>query len=247
MLNGLGLFEGIGGLTIALQEWVRPVAYCEIDRYCQAVHLSNQQQGTLPVAPIWDDVRTLRYDYLPPVDIIYGGFPCQDISIAGNGEGLEGKRSGLFFEIMRLASEIRPKFIFLENVPAISVRGLDRVLLELTALGYDSRWTTISANSVGAKHIRERWFLLSHANTSRYEPEKEFHKSGTYRPSNQKWGKTWNKSGFLPRWDTEPKVDRVADGVPYQSYRIKGLGNAVVPKQAKEAFRKLSGMYGMRC
>src|SRR5690606_10421534 len=130
MLRGLDLFSGIGGLTLALAPWVRPVAYCENDRYATAVLLSRMRTGDLPCAPIWDDVRTLRGDMLPSVDIIYGGFPCQDISCAGRGAGLAGGRSGLFFEIARLARELRPRFVFLENVPAITTRGLGDVLGE---------------------------------------------------------------------------------------------------------------------
>jgi DNA (cytosine-5)-methyltransferase 1 len=165
MLHALDLFSGIGGITYALQDFVRPVAYCEIEPYCQSVLLSRMQEGHLPKAPIWDDIRTFQGSFWRcDVDIIYGGFPCQDISIAGRGAGLEGERSGLFFEILRLAKEIKPKFLFLENVPAITSRGGLRVVREIASLGYDCRWSVISAASVGAMHKRERWFLL--ANTS---------------------------------------------------------------------------------
>jgi DNA (cytosine-5)-methyltransferase 1 len=167
MLNGLDLFSGIGGIGIALSDWVRTVAYCERERYAQGVLLSRMQSGEIDTAPIWDDVTTLRGDMLPRIDIIFGGFPCQDLSVAGAGKGLDGERSGLFFEIVRLAKELRPVFLFLENVPAIRSRGLDAVLKELTALGYDCRWTVISAASIGAPHKRERWFLLAHSNTKR--------------------------------------------------------------------------------
>lgn len=163
VLNGLDLFSGIGGIGLALSPWVRTVAYCEQDRYAQAVLMSRMRAGDIDRAPIWDDVRTLRGDMLDGIDIIFGGFPCQDISVAGTGKGLEGKRSGLFFEIMRLVDEVRPAFVFLENVPAIRTRGLNRVLYEFTARGYDCRWTVLSAASVGAPHLRERWFLLAHA------------------------------------------------------------------------------------
>lgn len=161
-MNGLDLFSGIGGISIALSPWVRTVAYCESDRYAQGVLLSRMRSGDIDRAPIWDDVRTLRAKHLPRIDIITGGFPCQDISVAGAGKGLEGERSGLFFEIARLTSELRPRFVFLENVPAITVRGLDRVCLEFTKMGYDCRWTTITAASVGACHRRERWFMLAY-------------------------------------------------------------------------------------
>jgi DNA (cytosine-5)-methyltransferase 1 len=165
VLNGLDLFSGIGGIALALKPWIRPVVYCEIERHAQGVLLSRMADGSLPTAPIWDDVRT--FDGRPwrgRIDIISGGFPCQDLSVAGDGKGLEGERSGLFFEIVRLTREIRPRFLFLENVPALAVRGLDRVLLELTALGYDARWTIVSAAEVGAPHRRERIWILAHAN-----------------------------------------------------------------------------------
>jgi len=162
-LLGLDLFSGIGGLTLALEPWVRPVAYCEVDRHAQAVLLSRQASGHLPVAPIWDDVTTLVGAQVgEPVDIIYGGFPCQDISVAGLGAGLAGKRSGLVFEVLRLISETRPAWVFLENVPAIRARGGERLGQELAALGYDCRWDCLSAYDVGAPHKRERWWLLAH-------------------------------------------------------------------------------------
>ena len=163
-LAGLDLFSGIGGITIALQEWVRPVAYCENNKYAQAVLLSRMDDGQLPTAPIWDDVITLGAANLPEdIDIIYGGFPCQDISIAGRGAGLEGKRSGLFYEVARLVGEIRPAFVFLENVPAITVRGLGDVVGEMARLRYDCRWGILSAADMGAPHRRDRWWMLAHA------------------------------------------------------------------------------------
>jgi len=172
MINGLDLFSGIGGISLALREWVRPIAYCEIDPYCQGVLLSRMSDGGIPYAPIWDNVTTLQgLPYRGHIDIIYGGFPCQDISIAGLGKGLAGERSGLFYEIVRLANEIRPKFIFLENVPAITTRGGLEVVKEITKMGYDSRWITITASSLGALHKRERWFLLAHSRSSRCNKE----------------------------------------------------------------------------
>jgi DNA (cytosine-5)-methyltransferase 1 len=170
MLNGLSLFSGIGGLDIALEQWVKPVIYCEINPYCQAVLLSRMADESICNAPVWDDITT--FDGLPfngAIDIIYGGFPCQDISCAGLGKGLEGERSGLFFEIMRLAKEIKPKYVFLENVGAITHRGGLECVKELASLGYDCRWCVISAASVGAMHRRERWFLLAYSKRERLE------------------------------------------------------------------------------
>lgn len=164
-MNGLDLFSGIGGLSLALKPWVETVAYCESDRHAQCVLMQNMRRGYLEEAPIWDDVRTLRREHLEiPIDIIFGGFPCQDISAAGRGAGLEGKRSGLFFEVVRLVQEIRPTFVFLENVPAIRTRGLREVIREFTDLRYDCRWTCVSAADVGAPHLRRRWWMLA-ANT----------------------------------------------------------------------------------
>lgn len=232
-INGLDLFSGIGGLGLALSNWVKPVVYCENNRHCQAVLLSRMSAGDLDVGPIWDDVRTLGGRALAhvPIEIIYGGFPCQDISSAGLGHGLEGKRSGLVFEIFRLAKEIKPTFIFLENVSAIRTRGGERVVKELAALGYDCRWDMLSAFDVGAPHKRDRWFLLANARgwgrTARMEIEKQERKS---------------EARGNCRWTTEPIVARVANGVRHRVDRIKGLGNAVVPAQAREAFMRLMGI-----
>ena len=164
-MNGLDLFSGIGGISLGLRDYVRPIAYYEIDAYCQGVLLSRMHTGELPRARIWDDVRTFSTIGITnnTVDIIYGGFPCQDISVAGNGKGLEGERSGLFYEIIRIANEIKPRWIFLENVPAITTRGGLEVVKEIAKMGYDCRWITITASSVGALHKRERWFLLGHS------------------------------------------------------------------------------------
>jgi len=163
-LNAISLFSGIGGFELGLSEYCRTVLYCEADKHAQAVLLSRMAEGAIDYAPICTDVRELTAEFIDiPVDIVYGGFPCQDISSAGKGAGLEGERSGLFFEIVRLAKEIKPPFLFLENVSAIRTRGLDRVIEELTEIGYDLRWTMLSAAEVGAKHKRERWFLLAYA------------------------------------------------------------------------------------
>lgn len=274
-MNGLDLFSGIGGITIALKDWVRPIIYCEKDRYAQGVLLSRMATGDIPTAPIWDDVCT--FDGTPwvgAIDIIYGGFPCQDISVAGNGAGLEGKRSGLFFQIVRLAEEIKPSFIFLENVPAIRTRGLDSVGKELAELGYDCRWGVISAYDMGAPHKRERWFLLAHNNGERDELRNllsENEKQGRSEKQHQNTSnqssdagsnaevlantdglrklqssgiksECWQRIGDGSWWAIEPNVDRVVNGLPFRVDRIRGLGNAVVPAQAREAFKRLMGI-----
>ena len=267
-MNGLDLFAGIGGIAVALEPWVRPRAYCEIDRYAQAVLLSRMADGSIPSAPIWDDVRSLTADMLPPIDIIYGGFPCTDISVAGRGAGLAGEHSGLFFEVARLVSEIRPSFVFLENVPAIRSRGADVVVGRLAELGYDCRWGVLSAFDVGAPHLRERWWLLAKLsnpsnNRQRLEVQQEPERwrltqtyagsDGEVRPMADanltrlevgqprdagQCSSPFGKSWWL----AEPDVDRVVVGLPYRVDRIKCLGNSVVPACAREAFRRLSGL-----
>lgn len=113
MIYGLDLFSGIGGISLALRDRVIPAAYCEIDPYARSVLLSRMHEGKLFKAPIWDDIKTLRGEMLPRIDIVYGGFPCQDISVAGLGAGLEGERSGLFFELVRLVKETKAPWVFL--------------------------------------------------------------------------------------------------------------------------------------
>jgi len=232
---GLDLFSGIGGITKALEGYVRPVAYCDIEPYSRGVLLSRMATGDLPIAPIWDDVTTLTGDMLPPIDIIYGGFPCQDISVAGKQVGLGGSRSGLFFQILRLAKETHTEWLFLENVPNIRTKGLGRVLKELDSIGYDCRWCLLSAADVGANHKRERWFLLAHTLRPRLEGQRK----------ESRGAKTEFKNfGCAGWWETEPAVGRVVDGIPQRVDRLRTLGNAVVPAQAREAFERLMGLKG---
>ena len=235
-------------MSLALDPWVRPVAYCEIDRHAQAVLLSRFESGGLRCAPIWDDVLTLtgrELDSIPrPIEIIYGGFPCQDISCAGHGVGLEGKRSGLFFEIARLSKELRPTFIFLENVPAIRTRGAETVGKTLADLGYDCRWDTVSAKEVGASFIGARWFLLAAASDSetlrieQRRSERSNWETKAFNPPTRDLRLTpWTSEGGF-----EPRVFGAGYGLPNQVDRDRGLGNAVVPLQARTAFKRLMGL-----
>lgn len=241
-MNGLDLFSGIGGNTIGLRDYINTIAYCEADRHAQSVLLSRMAEGLVEPAPIWDDIQTLKGNQLDKqIDIIIGGFPCQDISIAGNGTGLEGKRSGLFYEVCRLVKEINPTFVFLENVPAIRTRGLREVIREFTNLGYGCRWTCVSAAEVGAPHLRKRWFLLAYSNKQGLQGSKD---TGETRRDRSKAIKqpAGQSQIFRDHWATEPNVGRVVNGLPLRVDRIKRLGNAVVPAQAKEAFERLIGL-----
>nr|CAB4126452.1 Dcm Site-specific DNA methylase [uncultured Caudovirales phage] len=244
-LNGLSLFSGIGGIDLALDEWVKPIAYCEINSYCQGVLLSRMADKSLSDGPIWDDIKTFAGNiFKGTIDIIYGGFPCQDISVAGNGKGLAGERSGLFFEIVRLVKEIQPKFIFIENSSAINTRGGNRVIESLTSIGYSCRWITKTAEEEGSPQIRKRWFCLAYSNG----------KSGieTYKgtKSEQKEGKTRIRSsrqdrGMFPEsyWKkNQSPILGMDDGIPYRVDRAFALGNSVCIIQCKEAFKELIGL-----
>lgn len=236
-MNGLDLFSGIGGISYALEEWVKAIAYCEIEPYCQSILLQRMQAGDLPKAPIWDDVCTLPYDELPPIDIITAGFPCQDISVAGLGKGLEGERSGLFFEIMRLAKEIKPKFLFLENTKGILSRGGLQVLESLASCGYDARWITKSCREEGSPQHRERWFCLAYANSE----------SGPGLPIGEKTRQSklrmCVKSKKWHKWpENESALLGVDDVIPFRLERTKALGNSVCVQQTREAYKELAGL-----
>ncbi len=249
MLNGLDLFSGTGALTLALHQWVRPICFCEIDRYAQGILLSRMADRQLPVAPIWDDIRTSKFGEInAEIDIVYGGPPCQDISYAGPGGGLEGKRSGLFFELCRVVEETQPAFVFLENVPAIRTRGLKSVVRALTDLRYDLRWTCVSAQEVGSPQKRARWFLLARRN--RLTPNtssKGLQRSTETRDISQSEKRSqeqFTRLSTTPFWNQETldRLVRLDDGTSFRVDRIKALGNGVVPQQAREAFMRLSGM-----
>jgi DNA-cytosine methyltransferase len=162
-MNVLDLFSGIGGFSLGLERTggFRTVAFCEIDPFCRRVLAKHW-----PEVPCYDDVRSLTADRLRAdgisVDVICGGFPCQDISVAGNGAGLDGERSGLWREYARLVGELRPRLIIVENVAALLGRGLGDVLGDLAALGYDAEWHCIPAAAVGAPHRRDRIWIVAH-------------------------------------------------------------------------------------
>ena len=163
-INVLSLFSGIGGIELGLESLgvFKTVGYVENDPYAQAVLIKQMEEGNLSSGFIWDDIKT--FDGKPfrgIVQLVAGGFPCQDISSAGKGKGIKkGTRSGLWFEFKRVVGEVRPKYIFLENVSALIKRGLDIVLAGLSEIGYDAVWFPLQASDVGAPHRRERIFIV---------------------------------------------------------------------------------------
>lgn len=169
-LRVLDLFSGIGGFSLGLERTggFETVAFCEIEEYPRKVLARHW-----PKVPCYDDVRNLTADVLGrdriAVDVICGGFPCQDISFAGKGAGLAGERSGLWFHYARLIGELRPKFVIVENVAALLSRGLADVLGSLAALGYDAEWHCIPASAVGAPHRRDRLWIVAYARGKQHE------------------------------------------------------------------------------
>jgi DNA (cytosine-5)-methyltransferase 1 len=155
----LDLFSGIGGFSLGLERTggFKTVAFCDNE---PKTHLVLKKHW--PNVPIFDDVKTLTGDKLGTIDIITGGFPCQDISLAGKGAGLEGERSGLWFEFHRLIKETKPKWVIAENVAALRSRGLDQVLRSLAEIGYDAEWHCIPASAVGAPHRRDRIWIVAY-------------------------------------------------------------------------------------
>jgi DNA (cytosine-5)-methyltransferase 1 len=165
-MNELALFAGAGGGILGgkLLGW-RTVCAVEWEKYPACVLAARQNDGVLPPFPIWDDVQT--FDGKPwrgIVDVVSGGFPCQDISIAGGGDGLDGERSGMWKEMARIIGEVRPRYTFIENSPMLTSRGLERVLADLAKMGFDAEWGVLSAADVGANHKRERiWIIGKHS------------------------------------------------------------------------------------
>jgi DNA (cytosine-5)-methyltransferase 1 len=170
-MNELHLFAGAGGGILG-GHLLGHTTVCavEIEPYCRRVLLQRQRDGILPKFPIWDDVTT--FDGTPwrgKVDVVCGGFPCQDISSAGKGAGIAGERSGLWKEMARIIGEVQSRFVFIENSPMLRTRGLSTVLKDLAEMGYDARWGIISATDTGAPHQRKRMWILAYPNSIRSE------------------------------------------------------------------------------
>lgn len=183
-MNVLELFAGAGGgIYGGLLLGHTPVCAVEIVAKNRELLLQRQRDGVFPRFPVWDDVRTFDgHPWKGVVDVVSGGFPCTDISAAGKGAGIDGEQSGLWREMARIVREVRPRYVFVENSPMLVTRGLGRVLGDLAALGYDCRWTCLSAADCGAPHKRDRIWILADANVRQRErPEIEIRAGGGCR------------------------------------------------------------------
>lgn len=170
----------------------------EIDAYARSVLLARQRDGHLEPFPIWDDVCT--FDGRPwrgSIDVISGGFPCQDIAACGKGAGITGARSGLFFEMLRIVKEVQPRFVFAENSPNLRTRGLQEVIEGLDRLGYDVRWCVLGAWHVGAPHKRNRMWVLGHRSNAAGQQKPLAHPNSArqqqpQRPDAEEWRRAIN-------------------------------------------------------
>ena len=162
-LNELALFAGAGGGILGgkLLGW-RTVCAVEWDAYARDVLVARQNDGCLEAFPIWDDVQTFDgHPWRGIVDVVSGGFPCQDISCAGKGAGIEGERSSMWKHMARVIGEVRPRYAFVENSPMLVGRGLSTVLADLAEMGYDAKWGIVGAHHVAAPHKRDRIWILA--------------------------------------------------------------------------------------
>ena len=250
------LFAGVGGFDLGFERAGFTTSWqVEINPYCRKVLEKN-----FPHAERFSDIRDCGAHNLMPVDVICGGFPCQDISNAGRRAGIDGERSGLWSEMFRIISELRPSYLLVENSAALLGRGMGRVVGELSSIGYDAEWQVIPACAVGADHIRERVWILSYPTGTRVESiyeqwrlqcEKkvgedasDYHSSRLSR--RLQTGENSQDAVDLGAWsrsaiDTATSFSRLdragaavlgrgEDGIPNRVDRMHAIGNAVVPQ-----------------
>lgn len=236
-LNFLDLFSGIGGFALGAY-WAgmkfNNHFYSEIDKYCIELY-----QKRFPDSVYLGNIKEIDFENLknlyPGKWIITGGFPCQDISLAGKGKGLideetgQQTRSGLWFEMYKAIRVLRPQFTIIENVGILVNRGLTTILANLAEIGYDAEWQDIRASDMGAPHKRERIWIIAYPNMPRQQKSQ--------------WVK--KKKGWLTtpsrgnQWKTEPRICRVVNGLSNRVGRLKGLGNSIVPQIAELLFKQI--------
>lgn len=240
-MRELALFAGAGGgiLGGVIIGW-RTVCAVELDHYCRSVLLARQRDGFLPRFPIWDDVRT--FDGRPwrgHVDVISGGFPCQDISPVGSRKGIDGPKSGLWVEMCRILREVQPRYVIVENSADLVVRGLGRVLGDMAQMGFNARWGVFSACSVGAPHVRRRVFIAADAYGFGLQAWPRCPGIGCREP------KVPNQQGWADAkpgrwWDAMPGIRVLDDGLAVPVAQLRAVGNGQVPAVVALAWRTLN-------
>jgi DNA (cytosine-5)-methyltransferase 1 len=257
-VNELHLFAGAGGGILGGQLLGHTcVCAVEWNPYARRVLLARQRDGVLPRFPIWDDVQT--FDGTPwrgRVDVVAGGFPCQDISAAGKGAGIDGERSGMWRHMARIVGEVRPRFVFVENSPILTSRGFGVVLGDLAAMGYDAEWCVLGASDAGAPHRRDRIWIMAYTSSRRRsthelrarrdiarlcsqdvaDADSTGRKEQRSAIANGAQHKAAKRGGW---WGAEPDVGRVANGVAARVDRLRCIGNGQVPAVAALAWQTL--------
>ena len=239
-LKILDTFAGIGGFSYAAHELVggfETTQFVEIDPFCQKVLKKH-----FPKVPCHDDIKTFTA-YPGQYDVITGGFPCQDISVAGRREGItDQSRSGLFYELIRVIRLVRPKFVVMENVAAILNNGLDIVLGELSEAGYDAEWSIISASSLGAAHRRSRWWCIATVTNSNSE---RLQRKILSKMESGIWSAKHTRR-LDPNWRSyvsKPILPRGSYGLSNRVDRTKALGNSIVPAVAAIPLQRVHDLY----
>jgi DNA (cytosine-5)-methyltransferase 1 len=248
-LNELALFAGAGGGILGghLLGW-RTVCAVEWEKYPASVLCARQNDGLLQPFPIWDDVQT--FDGKPwrgIIDVVSGGFPCQDISAAGKGAGIDGERSGMWGEMARVIREVQPRFVFVENSPMLTSRGLGRVLGDLAEMGFDAKWGVLGGDCIGVNTKRERIWILAYSNkigrhaTRKRKVDKKF-KVKTNFPWKNSSDRENNLRILRGRYSDEV-LSRDFRGIDDMAQRMDALGaigNGQIPSVAATAWRVLS-------
>jgi len=238
MLTLAETFAGVGGWSEAarMAGGIRPVWVCEIHKYKNLVYELRH-----PGVPNLGDIRNITN--APYADIFSVSFPCTDISLAGKGAGIEGNDSRLWFEAERLIGQVRPKYVVIENGPALTIRGLWRILAGLAGLGYDAEWTHLSGYQFGIQHRRKRLFLIAHTNQGRFQREHTKPIFRSNKSTTRTGGASVSTQVIFPGWPRrsdipEPRTIRSAHDLPSLIHRLECVGDAIIP---------LIGMYVLEC
>mgnify|MGYP003635301718 FL=1 len=227
----LDLFSGIGGFSLGLERaGMETVAFCEFDPHAQKILKKHW-----PDVPIHSDVRSLNgHDFRGTVDVVTGGFPCQDLSTAGKQSGFGGERSSLYTEMLRVISECMPRYAIFENVTGMLTgdngRWFGKFLYDLAQIGYDAEWHCIEAGYFGAAHRRDRVWVIAYPNSERQQGSRKKQVSRIANLSSQ-LGRAFKEVGRLPNI-TQPSFRGADDGIPrgMDRKRLARLGNSVVPQ-----------------
>lgn len=225
------LFSGIGGFELGAKRAGIPTLWsCEIEKYPRSILKKH-----FPKVKQYEDIKELRKPGY--VDIISGGFPCQDISLSGKGAGITGSRSGLWNEMYRIIREVRPRYVVIENSPALLIRGFERVLCDLSEIGYSAEWKCLSNFEFGFDHLRERIYIIAYTD-KKYVQTRLLQKRGKIKTVFIPSSNDDRKSTLTKRIYQMPDCEDIGvdDGVRDWVHRVGALGNAVNPCVARYLF-----------